>query len=119
MKKIALALIAVLALGIAVPAVAARRADPSAASKAESMDKAKWFKVLITDTDTKKVKVRITLPLTLVEAIVRNSRDSRVRLREHDCDLDFKALWKELKENPPMTFIEVEEHDQLIKVWIE
>ena len=35
------------------------------------------------------------------------------------CDFDLKKILKVLKKNGPMTLVEVEEDDELIKIWFE
>ena len=79
-----------------------------------------WFKVLITDNDTGKTKVKITLPISVVEAIVKCSHDKDLDIGD-DCGIDLKELFAELKKHGPMVFIEVydENEDVTIKVWVE
>ena len=79
-----------------------------------------WFKVLITDNDTGKAKVKITLPISVVEAILKCSHDKHFDIGE-DCDIDLKELFADLKKHGPMVFIEVydEDEDITIKVWVE
>lgn len=127
MKKIALLLAVVLIVGIvAVPAAEKNKADLAAIKKAvaenpapESAPAAKWFKILVIDARTNKEKVKVTLPLSLVEIFIKSARNSRVRMRRHDVDIDIAELWSELKKAGPMTFIEIAEDDEIVKVWIE
>jgi hypothetical protein len=127
MKRIALLLTAVLIIGIAaVPAAEKNKADLAAIKRAvaenpapETAPAAKWFKVLVIDARTNKEKVKITLPISLVEIFVKSARNSHVRMRRHDVDIDIAELWSELKKIGPMTFIEIAEGDEIVKVWIE
>ena len=80
---------------------------------------AKWLKILITDTRTDEVQVKITLPIALVEIALKCVDDAEIELDDVDCDLDLKALWKELKKAGPMTMIEIRDGDELVKVWLE
>jgi len=79
----------------------------------------KWFKVLVVDAKTNKDKVKITLPISVVEALVRCSDDHHLRIRDEDCEIDLKALLAELKKAGPMAIIEVSEDDEVVKVWLE
>ena len=80
-----------------------------------------WFKVLVTDSDTGKTKVRITLPISVVEAVLKCSHEKHMRIHDDDCDIDLKELFAELKKYGPIVFIEVydEDEDISIKVWFE
>ncbi len=80
-----------------------------------------WFKVLITDNDTGKAKVKVTLPISVVEMVLACTHDNHVKFHDHDCDIDFKELFAELKKLGPMVFIEINDDDEnvSIKVWFE
>ncbi len=128
MRKTAIALLAVLAVAfLAAPVLRAdRRADFQAVQKAVKSNPAyeegkeiHWFKVLVTDAKTNKDKVKITLPIALVEAFVNCAGDKHVRMDRGDCDIDFKTLWNELKKVGPMSLIEINEDDEIVKVWFE
>ena len=128
MKKTAVAIITVIALTfLAAPVLRAERAtDFQAIQKAVKQNPAyeegkevKWFKVLITDTKTGKDKVRVTLPLALIEALIKCSDDKDMKFKEHGCDVDLKVLFAELKKVGPMALIEITDEGALIKVWLE
>jgi len=128
MKKTAIAILAVVAFAfLSTPLLRAERAnDFQAIQKAvkqnpayEEGKEAKWFKVLITDTKTGKDTVRITLPLALVEALVKCADDKSMKVKDHGCDIDLKALFAELKKVGPMALIEIMDEGALIKVWLE
>lgn len=80
-----------------------------------------WFKVLITDNDTGKTKVKVTVPIALVEILLECAHDNHVKFHDHDCDIDLKKLFRELKKLGPMVFIEIYDDDEnvSIKVWFE
>jgi hypothetical protein len=80
-----------------------------------------WFKVLITDNDTGKTKVKITLPIAVVEMVLACAHDDHVKFHDHDCDIDLKKLFTELKKHGPMVFIEINDDDEnvSVKVWFE
>ncbi|MDH4197538.1 MAG: hypothetical protein OEW05_09045 [Candidatus Aminicenantes bacterium] len=79
----------------------------------------KWLKVLVVDAKTKKDRVKITLPISVVEALIRCSDDHHLRIHDEDCEIDLKALLAELKKAGPMALIEVCEDGGLVKVWLE
>jgi hypothetical protein len=79
----------------------------------------KWFKIEVTDARTRKSKVRITLPIALVDIALKCVDNSRIHLDDSDCDIDIKALWREMKKAGPMFLIEISEDDELVKVWFE
>ena len=128
MKRTAIAILTILAVSlVAVPVLRAERAnDFQAIQKAvkqnpayEPGKEAQWFKVLITDTKTGKDRVRITLPLSLIETLINCAGDKPMKIDEGKCDVDLKTLFAELKKVGPMALIEVLDHDELIKVWLE
>lgn len=128
MKKTAIVILAVIALMFfATPVLRATSTnDFQAIQKAVKQNPAyeegkevKWFKVLITDTKTGKDKLRVTLPLALVEVLVKCADDKSMKVKEEGCDIDFKALFAELKKVGPMALIEIMDEGALIKVWLE
>ena len=80
-----------------------------------------WFKVLITDNNTGKAKLKITLPISVVEMVLACAHDNHVKFHDHDCDIDLKKLFRELKKIGPTVFIEINDDDDnvSIKVWFE
>jgi len=80
---------------------------------------AKWFKVLVADSDTKKVRVKVTLPIVLVELFLECADDKHLKLDHDDCEIDLKEVFKELKKLGPMALIEVYEEDETVKIWLE
>lgn len=80
---------------------------------------AKWFKVLVTDTQTNKDKVKITLPISLVELFMKCTENKNLRIDRDEYDIDLKELFAELKKVGPMALIEVYEDDEVVKIWLE
>jgi hypothetical protein len=80
---------------------------------------AKWFKVLVTDTQTNKDKVKITLPISLVELFMKCADNKNLRIDRDEYDIDLKELFAELKKVGPMALIEVYEEDEIVKIWLE
>ena len=128
MKKLAVLTIAIVALTFATGSfVRAESPDDIQAIKKAVKEnpsytpgkEVQWFKVLVTDNKAGKDKVRVTLPLSLVEAFVKCSGDDHLKLDHGKTDIDFGALFAELKKVGPMAIIEVFEEDETVKVWLE
>jgi len=128
MKKFqVLALVALaIALLLATFVLAESRDDIQAVKKAvkdnpnyEAGKEVKWFKLLVTDNKTNKDKVRITLPISLVEVLIKCAESRHMKIHGEECDIDLKELFKQLKEVGPMAIIEVYEDDETVKVWLE
>jgi hypothetical protein len=128
MKRTAWLVLALVGLMFLTPSFASadKRDDLQAIKKAvkenpayEPGKEVKWFKVLVTDTRTNKETVRITLPIALVEAFMKCSGDKHLRIDHDRCDIDFQELLGELKKVGPMALVEVYDHDEMIKVWLE
>lgn len=86
--------------------------------RVEPVKEVKWFKVLVTDTKTGKEKVRVTMPITLVEIFARCAENKQVKMGNH-CSLNLEQLLAELKKAGPLAIIEVNEEDEIVKVWLE
>ncbi|MFQ6082365.1 MAG: hypothetical protein ACE5WD_03285 [Candidatus Aminicenantia bacterium] len=81
-------------------------------------EEVKWFKILVIDNFTKKNKVKVTLPISLIEIFLRGCKDSKFQL-ENECEIDIREIFQELKKLGPMTFIEVYEKDETVRIWLE
>jgi len=127
MKKISLVILGVFCLGIlTAPAAAANHDDFKAIQKAvkknptyEPGREAKWLKILITDKRDKGERVNITLPLSLVELILGCTDSRHFKVDDGDCEIDLKAIFKDLKKAGPAALIEIRDEDGLIKIWLE
>ena len=127
MKKISLVILGVFCLGIlAAPAVAANHNDFKAIQKAvkknpdyEPGREAKWLKILITDSRDKEERVSVTLPLSLVELILGCTDSRHFKVDDGDCEIDLKAIFKDLKKAGPAALIEIRDDGALIKIWLE
>jgi hypothetical protein len=80
---------------------------------------AKWFKVLVTDAKTGKDKVKITLPLVVIDIISKCVDTKDLQMHRPGCNIDLPALFNELKAAGPMMVIELQEKDEIVKVWLE
>jgi hypothetical protein len=127
MKKISLVILGIFCLGIlAAPAAAANPNDFKAIQKAvkknptyEPGREAKWLKILITDKRDKGERVNVTLPLSLVELILGCTDSRHFKVDDGDCEIDLKAIFKDLKKAGPAALIEIRDDGALIKVWLE
>lgn len=86
--------------------------------RVEPVKEVKWFKVLVTDTKTGKEKVRITMPIALVEIFARCAENKQVKMG-NNCSLNLEQLLAELKKAGPLAIVEVNEEDEIVKVWLE
>ena len=84
----------------------------------EAGKEVKWFKVLITDNVTKEDKVKITLPISVIELLLKHG-NKHPKMNLDECDVDIGELFKELKKLGPMVFIEINDDGETIKVWFE
>jgi hypothetical protein len=127
MKKISLVILGIFCLGIlAAPAAAANPNDFKAIQKAvkknptyEPGREAKWLKILITDKRDEGERVNVTLPRSLVELILGCTDSRHFKVDDGDCEIDLKAIFKDLKKAGPAALIEIRDDGALIKVWLE
>ncbi|NIO48955.1 MAG: hypothetical protein GTN73_05895 [Candidatus Aminicenantes bacterium] len=128
MKKVASIVLVVFVLGVFLPnlLMADSKDDIQTIKKAvkknpeyKAGQEAKWFKVLVTDNKTKKDKVKITLPISVIETLLKCVDLEDLKIDEDECDIDLKELFAELKELGPAVLIEVIEDDETIKIWFE
>jgi hypothetical protein len=78
-----------------------------------------WFRVEVTDKTAKKATVKIKIPISLVEMISDCTDDSININTKTKCKVNLKQILQELKKNGPMTLIEVDDEDELVKIWCE
>jgi hypothetical protein len=128
MKKIAVLAPIVVALAFLLSPflLADSKADLQAIKKAvkenpnyEAGKEVKWFKILVTDSKTNKEKVKVTLPLSVVEIFLNCVDSKNMKIHEGDCEIDLRAVFKELKALGPMALIEVNEDEETVKIWLE
>ena len=128
MKKIASLFLIVFVLGVFLPnfLLADSKDDIQTIKKAvkknpeyKAGEEVKWFKVLVTDNITKKDKVKITLPISLIETLLKCVDEDDLNIDMDECDIDLKDLFAELKRLGPAVLIEVNEDDETVKIWFE
>ena len=88
-------------------------------SKGQSAGEAKWFKVLVIDKTSGQEKVKVTLPISLVEMLVSCAGNKDLKMKGRDEALKIQDLMNQLKKAGPMSIIEVNDEDEMVKVWIE
>lgn len=77
-----------------------------------------WFKLTVYDKKAKKVKVTMKFPLALFDMFAECIDEEEIKIKGKK-DVTLKKLLKVLKENGPLTLIEIDEEDELVKLWIE
>lgn len=80
--------------------------------------KAQWFKILVVGKDKDGERVKITLPISLVEIMMDACPEKKFHV-EHGCDIDLRRVWSDLKAAGPLALVEVEEHGETVKIWLE
>ncbi|MBN2346629.1 MAG: hypothetical protein JXO51_09600 [Candidatus Aminicenantes bacterium] len=86
--------------------------------KAKGVKGVQWFKILVTGKGQGGEKVKITLPVSLVEIMLDACPDKEFRI-DGDCRIDLQRIWKELKAAGPLALVEVENHGEIVKIWLE
>ncbi len=128
MKKVASLVLIVFVLGVFLPnlLLADSKDDIQTIKKAvkknpeyKTGEEVKWFKVLVTDNKTKKDKVKITLPISLIETLLKCVDEDDLKIDTDECDIDLKELFAELKRLGPTVLIEVIEDDETVQIWFE
>ena len=128
MKKAASLVLIVFLLGVFLPnlVLADSKDDIQTIKKAvkknpdyKAGEEVKWFKLLVTDNKTKQDKVKITLPISLIETLLKCVDDDDLKIEGDDCEVDLKELFAELKKLGPTVIIEIIEDDETVKVWFE
>ncbi len=128
MKKAASLVLIVFVLGVFLPnlLLADSKDDIQTIKKAvkknpeyKAGEEVKWFKVLVTDNKTKKDKVKITLPISLIETLLKCVDEDDLKINKDKCDIDLKELFAELKRLGPTVLIEIIEDGETVKIWFE
>jgi hypothetical protein len=128
MKKLALVILAAVCLGVlAAPVLAAaEHNDFKIIQKAVKKNPAyepgrdvRYLKILITDLRHREERISVTLPLSLIELILGCTDSRHFRVDDGDCEIDLKALYRDLKKAGPSCLIELRGEDGLLKIWLE
>lgn len=95
-----------------------KNAVKSSETSATGQKSVQWFKILVTDKTGDKEKVKISLPISLVEMMINACPEEKFQV-EHGCQIDIKKIWNELKKAGPLALVEVEDHGETVKIWLE
>lgn len=87
------------------------------AVKGKKSGKLNWFKLSVYDKKAKKTKVKITIPLSLAE-MLSDCVDDDFEI-EDKCHFNLKKVLEILKKHGPLTLVEIEECDEVVKIWFE
>lgn len=126
-KNIVLIMFLTLAFLLAtIPAMATSSDDYKVIKKAVSDNKSSgevsWFRLEVIEKGAKKESVKIRIPIALVDALSENAEDlikNNKEFGEKCGKIDIKKIMGILKENGPMTLIEIEAEDSSVKIWLE
>ena len=95
-----------------------KNAVKSPASSRAGQKSVQWFKILVTGRNGDHEKVKITLPVSLVEMMMNACPEKRFKI-DHGCQIDIRKVWNDLKAAGPLALVEVEDHDETVKIWFE
>ena len=79
----------------------------------------RWFKIQVRNMKTMRNEVQITLPIAVLNLFFRIGKNKPMDVDCGDFELDFRELYRALKELGPRSLLEVRDHHKLIKIWIE
>jgi len=87
--------------------------------KSQPVGEAKWFKVLVIDKASGQEKVKVTLPISLVEMLASWAENKDFKMKGRDDAMKIQELMNQLKKAGPMSIIEVNDEDEMVKIWLE
>ena len=114
----------VLAMAVALFASSAddykviKNAVKSQESSRSGQKSVQWFKILVTGKDGDREKVKLSIPVSLVEIMINACPDKKFNV-EHGCQIDIQRVWNDLKAAGPLALVEVEDHGETVKIWLE
>jgi len=106
MKKAAAAVLLLLAAGLVAPP-----------ADGKSKDRLR-FNLVVVDARRGGEDIRLTLPLRLVEAVVRDG-DSTILVRRSGCRIDLRKLLRELERSGRRETVRIREGGKVFKVWVD
>ncbi len=77
-----------------------------------------WFKILVTGKDGDQEKVKVSIPVSLVEIMINACPDKKFNV-DHGCQIDIQRVWNDLKAAGPLALVEVTDHGESVKIWLE
>lgn len=95
-----------------------KNAVKSSDASASVRSSAQWFKIVVTGKSGAKEEVKISLPVSLVELMINNCSEEELKI-DHNRQIDIKKIWSELKKAGPLALVEIEDHGETVKIWLE
>lgn len=95
-----------------------KNAVKSQESSRSGQKSVQWFKILVTGKDGDREKVKLSIPVSLVEMMINSCPDKKFHV-EHGCQIDIQKVWNDLKAAGPLALVEVEDHGESVKIWLE
>ena len=78
----------------------------------------RWLKIEVTGRDGAGERVKLTLPVSLMEMIIRACPEKKFSV-DRGCDIDIQRVWSDLKAAGPLALVEVEDSGETVKIWLE
>lgn len=79
---------------------------------------ARWLRIEVQGEKGAGENVKISLPVSLMEMIIRSCPEKRFHV-DHGCEIDIRKVWSDLKAAGPLALVEVEDHGETVKIWLE
>jgi hypothetical protein len=95
-----------------------KNAVQRAADAGGGRQQARWLKIEVKGRNGAGENVKLTLPVSLMEIIIRACPEKRFSV-EHGCEIDIQRVWNDLKAAGPLALVEVEDHGETVKIWLE
>ncbi len=77
------------------------------------------FRVLVTNPRSGKVDVDLNMPLAVIDIVSHCLDGEALRIHDHGCNIDLRALLDEIRSLGPTMVIELTDHDSHVKIWLE
>lgn len=77
-----------------------------------------WFKIVVSGKDGDHEKVKISLPVSLMEIMINACAEKKFNV-DRGCQIDIQRVWNDLKAAGPLALVEMEDHGETVKIWLE
>ena len=77
-----------------------------------------WFKIRVSGKNGDLEKVNLTFPISLVEMILNSCPQEKFHAGR-GCEIDIRRVWNDLKKAGPLALVEIEDHGETVKIWLE
>jgi hypothetical protein len=78
----------------------------------------RWLKIEVTGRRGTDERVKLTLPVSLMEMIIRACPDKKFSV-DRGCEIDIQRVWNDLKAAGPLALVEVEDRGESVRIWLE